>query len=223
MLPNPYAPPQQAAQPSPGAHASGLAALGMVALGALAASMALRWVLHGMVLADLKMPRPWPSLLVGVGALVRVAGAVLLLVWIYRAAANATRMKRPGMEMSPALCVGSFFIPVAGLWFPYRAMAQITMASDPRGRGVPPGSVILWWVTYLAGNFVGVLGPMLFNGAEPGAVRTSELLSSVLLSVAMAALYVTMRFVWQGQQQWSEQPAPAGRSDQPHPMQEAAR
>ena len=60
------------------------------------------------------------------------------------------------MEFTPAWAVAWFFIPVANLFMPYRAMREIYRASEPTRFGrdwgdaeVPP-MLPLWWGTWVA-------------------------------------------------------------------------
>lgn len=74
--------------------------------------------------------------------------AVLFLVWVYRASANARRLQPDPARIRPGWAVGWFFVPFLNLWKPFSAMCQTWNSSaDPKGdlkREVP---ILLygWW------------------------------------------------------------------------------
>lgn len=67
---------------------------------------------------------------------------IMFLVWFHRAAKNVRAFGHDGLEYSPGWCVGWWFIPIAMLWKPYRAMKEVFRASDPEA--VREGSSSEW-------------------------------------------------------------------------------
>ena len=76
-----------------------------------------------------------------------VVSGILILKWIHRANFNARQLGASDMQFTPGWSVGWYFIPVANLWKPYRAMKEIWKASvspeDWHARSVP--SILPWW------------------------------------------------------------------------------
>ena len=69
---------------------------------------------------------------------------VLFLIWQYQAAKTAQLLLLPARR-SPGLGVGSWFIPIVNLWFPYQALRDCLPAGH-RGRSV----VARMWAFYIA-------------------------------------------------------------------------
>lgn len=75
---------------------------------------------------------------------------IINAIWIYRAAANAQAVDPIPQAIKPGWSVGWYFIPIANLWMPFRAMRE-TWASSV-GTGWPMGSPLLlkiWWATWV--------------------------------------------------------------------------
>lgn len=85
-----------------------------------------------------------------------LGAAVTYLMWKYRAAVNAGVIKPDAMTVSPAMAVGSYFIPVVNLVTPFRAMLGIARAS-----GIQGGLVIGWWSAQIGTFLVSVLSVFL--------------------------------------------------------------
>ncbi|WP_424406700.1 DUF4328 domain-containing protein [Pasteurella sp. PK-2025] len=78
---------------------------------------------------------------------------VIILSWIYRAhrfvhtSVNATEIK-----FTDAACVVYFFIPIANLFMPYKAMKETWLASEsPEAwqKKPTPITLIVWWLVWL--------------------------------------------------------------------------
>jgi hypothetical protein len=89
-------------------------------------------------------PSPDSNLLSLVSLVVAVAFYVLLLMWQFRAAETARMLNLPARR-SPALGVGSWFIPVVNLWFPYQAIRDCLPPDDPGRR-----TVVRMWAFLIA-------------------------------------------------------------------------
>ncbi len=95
--------------------------------------------------------------------------AVLILVWIHRANANARARGAMGMQFTPGWSVGWYFIPFANLVKPYQVMKEIWKASkDPEGWMGQDHSPLLpwWWFLWITSNILGNLSFRLSMRAE---------------------------------------------------------
>jgi hypothetical protein len=126
-----------------------------------------------------------------------LTSAILFLVWIHRANANARALGALGMEFTPGWCVGWWFIPIANLFKPYQAMREIYQASDPKqdnetwAASVVPSFLGAWWATWIVGNILGQIQARSIDadpGVYGGLAVTSGLLS--MLGAALAAKIV---------------------------------
>lgn len=87
-----------------------------------------------------------------VSALVFVAAGVCWMVWQYRAAAS---LPAGFVRRSPRWHVGSWFIPVVSLWFPFQNISDIARSSRADLDG---GIRAIWWALWIAGNLAGGIG-----------------------------------------------------------------
>lgn len=94
--------------------------------------------------------------LIQTGALALCALAVL--AWTFFAGKGARALGATDMRFSPGLAVGLYFIPVANLFMPHRAVIEIWRAShDPTDwRSLPrPALVNFWWLAWVVSIFSG--------------------------------------------------------------------
>lgn len=89
-----------------------------------------------------------------------LATAVLFLRWTYLTKKNAISLGAKGLDFSPAMSVGHYFIPILTLWKPYQAIKETFRASHPHFRdnwkAAPhPALLPVWWTIWIAGNVVG--------------------------------------------------------------------
>ncbi|HSO31964.1 MAG TPA: DUF4328 domain-containing protein [Labilithrix sp.] len=240
---DPYAPPQQL--PGGGPYGPGL--LGVyerlgwktkVTAALIAVSVSLSIVLVGLTQAAGKPTAATSLVYLGVTGLLAVitqlaslGGGVLFLVWIHQASKNAHSF-RQGLAITPGWSVAWWFIPVASLWKPYQALAEIWRASDPsvprgdeswRARP-PPGTFPLWWGLYLVSGFVSLAGAVLSalaalqqSAVLPVAIVKDEATGQLLVALslflsAMAAVAVIsiMRQLDRRQEALSQSAAPSG-------------
>ena len=93
--------------------------------------------------------------------LLHVGVHVLCAVWLYRASANAHALAG-GLTISPAWAVGWYFVPVANLWKPYQAVAEIWRAStisEAWQTVTVPRMLLVWWIVWLANRALEILPP----------------------------------------------------------------
>jgi hypothetical protein len=116
---------------------------------------------------------PWFFLL----GLIALAAIVVTLIWQHRAASAARALGFPTTH-SPGWGVGSWFVPIINLWFPYQAIRDCLPPGDPnRGR------VLQWWLAYMVAGLVGA-------GAFIAAFFSSGV--AVALSIPAAALWLVV-------------------------------
>lgn len=77
---------------------------------------------------------------------------ILLLIWVYRAATAAAQLGIPARR-SPGWAVGSWFIPVLNLWWPYQSLRDML----PNGNAMR-GRVLQLWVAWIAGGAIALAG-----------------------------------------------------------------
>ncbi len=146
---------------------------------------------------------------VGLGTLlVYVALVVAFLVWLHRASKNVPALGNPKskVEFTPGWAVGWFFIPLANLVMPYRAVREVWEKSDPAVRSesdvmfTPPSSgglLLAWWVCWIASNVVSNIAVRLQADAHTydaarsvaGVVIFSDLID--ILAAVLALLVVS--------------------------------
>ncbi len=90
-----------------------------------------------------------------------VVESILILRWIYRAAANTYALNIP-IYYAPHWSVTSYIIPLANFVVPYRAMQQITQNSTQAARqNAFPSLLGYWWATWLASRIISIISSRL--------------------------------------------------------------
>ena len=96
--------------------------------------------------------------------LVYFATAVAFCLWLYRVSSNLNSLRAVNQRYSPVRAVGGFFIPIVCLVWPYEAVKEIWIGSDPQRpetdlsnvKGVKSTSLIgWWWISWLIANVMG--------------------------------------------------------------------
>lgn len=89
-----------------------------------------------------------------------IAAGVVFCCWMYRIHANARMVATEKPPMGPGMGVGSFFIPILCLFYPYRAArfswqasakAAVVDGTEAPGAGI----VSAWWGTWILINTIG--------------------------------------------------------------------
>lgn len=112
-----------------------------------------------------------------ISILIFVTLAVAFLVWLHRVMKNLPALGNPKsrIEYTPGWAVGSFFIPFANLFMPYRAVSEAWNKSNPlvrteEGLSFAPrstnGLLTAWWVCWIAFGVVGRVASRLQSNAE---------------------------------------------------------
>lgn len=138
--------------------------------------------------------------------------AVPIALWIYRAHANLREADLGELDYSPGWVVGSYFVPLANLVIPFRAMRELHNRShgeDPWQAHSPVADVSSWWSCHLAAvlvltvaSFVALLAtiPNLYVVQPPGVNTGLFLFSLLLLAGSAVFLYRTIGAVTSAQQ-----------------------
>lgn len=114
-----------------------------------------------------------------------VATGVAWLVWQHRAHANLRDGGAGGLKFTPGWAVGWWFVPIANLWQPFRAMSELARRGPPApDRSLPPG-VGAWWAAFVGSGIVGRLSAGLARSEE-----AEDILLSSRLSIAGDALLI---------------------------------
>ena len=104
-----------------------------------------------------------------------IATATAFCFWIHRAAANLGPLGASDQRFSPGWAVGWWFVPIAMLILPYRAMKEIWKGSYPRSawqntsswRDAPASPLLgWWWVAWLSGNVTSAVAVGLLDDGE---------------------------------------------------------
>ena len=145
--------------------------------------------------------------------LLEIAIFVVLLNWQYSAAKTARLLDLPATH-SAGLGVGSWFIPVVNLWFPYQALRDCLPAGDPE-RSV----VGRMWVCYLGAVVTGGVALGLSYARTPIAIGVAEVAVAFAIGVAFNGAHA-VQVIGDAHRELLEPsgPAdPAGPADPPDP------
>jgi hypothetical protein len=186
----------------------------MISIALLALSLAAMWILHFIdlaVLDDLEAHRiaawvrPTELVLTSGASLLRLAGAIVFLVWIHGAVTNTQSIGHP-MTITPGWACGWFFIPVASLWMPYKTMGELVTRSDPREIVITPPAVLAWWMLFVSGNVLRVIASGLQKTIDVSSFVILQVLASIALTGALAALCMLILRIHRGQEELSRRP-----------------
>lgn len=123
---------------------------------------------------------------------VYVVAVFMVAKWTYRASANVHASGRP-LETSPPWAVGWYFIPVANLWKPYQALAEIVRATVTSSSGLPMG---LWWGLWLATSISGNISFRLtLRAVEPNEVIVASAFTLVSSATGLGAALALRRII----------------------------
>ena len=105
---------------------------------------------------------PTAQILAGIAVLPELVVMIAALVWIYRATANLFYLRVADLSVSPGWSVGWFFIPIASLWMPIKAMKQVfaaTMYGHDWRKYSSNGRIVWWWITFWIANLISLALP----------------------------------------------------------------
>ena len=120
-------------------------------------------------------------------------------IWIYRATANAALLVPSEKRVGPGWAVGSFFIPIVNLFWPFRAMKE-TWNSSLRADGdltvALPGWISLWWGAWLLSNILGQISTrMVEDTTSLETYAISTIIDIVNTPVAFLAAFLFRRLI----------------------------
>jgi membrane protein YdbS with pleckstrin-like domain len=121
------------------------------------------------------------SLLATLVELAMIPMIVLFLIWQYNAAKMARGLGYPS-RISPGLGVGSWFIPIVGLWFPHWALSDCL----PPGHPLRKKALWAWWAYVL--NNIPLIASFLVTAFVSVAVGV------VLVLVSVGMLFIAIKF-----------------------------
>ena len=136
------------------AHTPAMVAIGFLALSMVASLLTIS-IVHDYFFMG------FPPVVLGGSLLAAVVGAgcvVSFLVWFSRSYRNLRALGAEGLEYSPGVAVGWWFVPVVIFWKPFRVAVEIWKASDPttrkndlasRARVPTPALLAIWWMGWL--------------------------------------------------------------------------
>lgn len=133
-----------------------------------------------------------------------VVAGIAFLMWTYRAKSNANASGARGLSYSPAMAVGSYFIPILNLGMPAQAMQELYKSSaDPRDWEAVKSLRLIhaWWFFWITGNIAGVVAwrlqaaetyeasasavAMLASGSDLGTIGASLFLIPIIGKIAV--------------------------------------
>jgi len=152
------------------------------------------WVLD---FGDGDPPIPVALTIVGLFAILeiplRLATAIVFLIWLYRAYSNLSPLKVRNLEFSPGWAVGWWFIPFANLVKPFQVVREVYNESTPDFdpdsgfTTLPAGTpfeIGLWWAMFLLSGFIYRLSDVFYG---KGDTPESEYFPTVFLAGALCA------------------------------------
>jgi hypothetical protein len=136
-----------------------------------------------------------------VANVVILPAAVTVLVWTYCAHANLRDNGLSGLNYSPAWSVASYFVPLANLVVPFRAMRELWNRSEGEDQYQASGNVPdvgSWWTCFVAGNAIEfcLLGLRLINTVTPLKILTPPTLNIGMIIFATLLLVGSAFFLF---------------------------
>lgn len=142
------------------------------------------------------------SLLSGLSAilylLAYLVAAFLTLKWIYRVNKNAKTLS-PDKEISPGWAVGWYFVPLAALYMPFKAMKETWQIShSPNAwRQEPIPSLLRWWwgLLLVSSVLANLSGQLAFRATSVGEMIVSSQASLISTCFSVPLCLVLSRVV----------------------------
>ncbi|MDO5054696.1 MAG: DUF4328 domain-containing protein [Pasteurella oralis] len=121
---------------------------------------------------------------------------IVILSWIYRAHRFVhTRVDAVNLKFTDAACVVYFFIPIANLFMPYKAMKETWLASQypDSWRNKPtPITLVIWWTLWLLYlNLAILIPPVWFEFQTLALVQEMTLMTNTIsvLSILLSGVF----------------------------------
>lgn len=121
----------------------------------------------------------------------QIAAPIPIAMWIYRAHANLVAMKCPDLKYSPGWAVGWYFIPIANLIEPFRAMRELWQRSHSLESGAVRDAPEMapWWTTFIAANTLS------FITAFSSAHDKQDLFGLLSLALCIASAWCLLQII----------------------------
>lgn len=169
----------------------------LAAQAVLAALSVAAALLHGPGFDDESGSPLWWTMVL-LAFLIFIAGGVVVLRWIYFANANVRALGAQELNASPAMAVGSYFIPIVNLGMPFQSMREIWKASvNPRDWEIVRAPAIIgwWWMFWLLSCFAGIISFRLGLMEEAGFQPAEELLQIAADTFTIPASLILIRII----------------------------
>ncbi|MGE7384033.1 DUF4328 domain-containing protein [Streptomyces sp. NPDC004126] len=167
------------------------------------------WSLMGDVAAD---PSSVPDdtldqadMLVGLAASLQwlslVVTAVVFVVWFYRVRVNGQVFRPDAFTLASGWAIGSWFVPLANFFLPYRVAKQtweasVQLAPDGSYRRVSTVPVTSWWLVWALALVLDRVSGVVYVRAEtPESLGAASLLGLVTDLTTVAAAVLAVLFV----------------------------
>ena len=127
-----------------------------------------------------------------------LASAIAICMWIYRAHSSLREAGREDLEFSPGWAVGWYFIPLANLVMPFKAMRELWneshLSADSYG-GEAPGNLGMWWGTWIISGILGNVSMRLSLMGDGSNVQIAVILGSLSSVMSIAAGYLIYQII----------------------------
>lgn len=127
-----------------------------------------------------------------------IVAGIFVLVWTYRAGANAHALAQRPLKYSPGWAVGWYFIPIANLIKPYLALKEFWYMSKDPARAPPENGealIVAWWLTWVVTNlFANVAGRYYLRAEdlEPMLRANALMMASDALEIPLTLLLLAV-------------------------------
>jgi hypothetical protein len=154
----------------------------------------------------------FPPVVVGGSFLAALVGAgcvISFLVWFSRSYRNLRALGAEGLEYSPGVAIGWWFVPVVNCWKPFQVAVEIWRASDPAAAkndfasraGMPtPALLAIWWMGWLTALVLDNLVAASDRITYQGAMVTPPMFVASGFDVLAAALAIAVILEIDGRQ-----------------------
>lgn len=158
--------------------------------------------------------------------IIYITTVVFFLMWIYRAYKNLRALNPANrLDNSPGWAVGSFFIPFANLFIPFRIVKEIWQKSWPADEALlyapsPPATFGLWWTFWLLASFGGnITWRINFDESIPESTKAMvSIVGGALSIIAAVFAYLVVDAIDKRQEETSRRENLEGFSGPPPPQ-----